>query len=110
VCRSLPSLVYLDAEGARRARCSWCAAEWPLERFHCPFCENRDHHSLGYLQIDQEPLYRIPYCRCCSKYFKQLDLRERATPVSFDLEKWTTLHLDMAAHSQGWETLPDVKS
>jgi len=102
VCGSLPSLLFLQGEGERRAHCSWCSSEWGLYRMQCPNCENRHHESLGYLYTETEPNYHMHYCRLCKTYFKQIDVREMVDPVYFPLEEWTTLHLDLLAQRAGW--------
>lgn len=102
VCGSLPSLLFLEGDGERKAHCSWCGSRWDLYRLQCPYCDNRLHESLGYLYVEEEPQNRVQYCRLCKMYFKQLDARERATPFLFPLEEWTTLHLDLIAQRAGW--------
>lgn len=103
VCGSLPSLLFLQADGERRAYCSWCSSQWGLYRMQCPNCENRHHESLGYLYTETEPNYHVHYCRLCNAYFKQIDVREMLDPVYFPLEEWTTLHLDLLAQRAGWK-------
>jgi FdhE protein len=106
VCGSLPSLLYVYGEGARKAFCSWCATRWDLHRLQCPCCENRHHESLGYIGIEEEPQNRIVYCDICKFYFKQIDLREQAYVPCLPLEEWTTLHLDLLARKAGWRQPP----
>jgi len=102
ICGSLPSLLYLEGAGERKALCSWCATKWNLHRLQCPYCDNRDHESLGYMSIEKEPQYRITYCNSCKFYFKQIDTRDRAYFPYLLLEEWTTLHLDLLAQRAGW--------
>ena len=102
ICGSLPSLLFLDGEGERQAYCSWCGTQWGLHRLQCPYCDNRNHESLGYLFTEAEPHYRIQYCKLCKMYFKLIDLKERTDPAYFPLEEWTTLHLDLMAQRVGW--------
>ena len=106
VCGSLPGFLHLEGQGERRAHCSWCGTVWGLYRLQCPRCDNRAHESLGYLYVEQEPHYRVQYCRLCKNYFKLIDLRERLDPVCFPLEEWTTIHLDLLAQKEGWRTPP----
>lgn len=108
VCGSLPALLLIQGEGERRAFCSWCGTEWGLSRLECPWCENKDHDSLGYLYVEDEPLHRIQYCVKCRYYFKQLDLRERLYSPFLPLEEWTTLHLDLIAQRAGWLQPPSA--
>lgn len=106
VCGSLPSLLYVYGEGARKALCSWCATRWVLHRLQCPYCDNRSHQSLGYIGIEDEPYNRIVYCEICRFYFKQIDFRETAYAPFLPLEEWITLHLDMLARKAGWQQPP----
>lgn len=106
VCGSLPSLLYLEAQGTRRAFCSWCATRWDLHRLQCPHCENRLHDSLGYISLEAEQQNRIVYCNICKVYFRQIDTRELAYPPYLPLEEWTTLHLDLLAQKNGFKQAP----
>lgn len=106
VCGSLPGFLHLEGKGERRAHCSWCGTEWGLYRLQCPVCDNRAHESLGYLYAEQEPQYRAQYCRLCKHYFKLIDMRELVDPVCIPLEEWTTIHLDLLAQKEGWQTPP----
>jgi FdhE protein len=103
ICGSLPALLYLHAEGERMAYCSWCGTTWGLHRLQCPCCDNRYHESLGYFQVEEEPHYRVHYCRLCKSYFKQIDTRERLDFPYLPLEELTTLHLDILARKEGWQ-------
>jgi len=106
VCGSLPSLLVLAGEGGRKGYCSWCGTEWGLNRMQCPCCDNRDHETMGYLSAEEDPLYRVQYCRLCKHYFKMIDLREAADSPYLPLEEWTTLHLDLLARQRGWNAPP----
>jgi len=103
ICGSLPALLFLQGEGERKAYCSWCGTTWGLHRLQCPYCDNRYHESLGYLQVEAEPQYRIHYCRLCKSYFKMIDTREQLDFPYLPLEEWTTLHLDLLAQKDGWK-------
>ncbi|MEW6719931.1 MAG: formate dehydrogenase accessory protein FdhE [Thermodesulfobacteriota bacterium] len=106
VCGSLPALIVLKGEGERKGYCSWCSAAWSIDRLQCPYCDNRDHETLGYLQAEEEPQYRVQYCRLCKHYFKTIDTRESAESLYLPLEEWTTLHLDLLARQSGWDAPP----
>jgi FdhE protein len=103
MCGSLPALLFLQGEGERKAYCSWCGTDWGLHRLQCPYCDNRYHESLGYFQIEDEPQYRVHYCRLCKSYFQLIDVRERMDLPYLPLEEWTTLHLDLLAQKDGWQ-------
>ncbi|MBE0559140.1 MAG: formate dehydrogenase accessory protein FdhE, partial [Proteobacteria bacterium] len=106
VCGSMPALLVLQGEGGRKGYCSWCGTSWALNRIQCPCCDNRDHESQGYLMAEEDPLYRVQYCRLCKYYFKMIDLREAADSPYLPLEEWTTLHLDLLARQRGWNAPP----
>jgi len=106
VCGSLPALLLLQGEGERKGYCSWCGTTWGLNRMQCPCCDNRHHESLGYIFAEEDPLYRIQYCRLCKCYFKMIDARESIDSTYLPLEEWTTLHLDLLARKSGWGIPP----
>lgn len=106
ICGSLPSLLYLAGLGENRGYCSWCGAQWGMNRLQCPYCDNRYHESLGYIRVETEPHYRVNYCNLCKYYFKQIDTREFLYPPCFPLEEWTTLHLDLLAQRSGFRQAP----
>ncbi len=106
ICGSLPSLLFLEGEGERKAYCSWCGTVWGLNRFQCCHCDNRLHDSLGYLYVEAEPQYRIQYCNRCNFYFKLIQAKEMAYPPYPALEEWTTLHLDLLAQRAGLKQAP----
>jgi len=41
-----------------------------------PHCDNRYQESLGYFLAEDDPHYRVQYCRLCKMYFKLIDPRE----------------------------------
>jgi FdhE protein len=106
ICGSQPSLLFLEGDGERKGYCSWCGSTWGLHRFQCPSCNNRLHDSMGYLQVESEPLNKIQYCNLCSSYYKLIDAREMIEMPYFPLEEWTTLHLDLIAQRAGWKQPP----
>jgi len=106
VCGSFPSLLYLEGEGNRKCFCSWCSTTWDIHRLQCPYCDNRNHESLGYLALEAEQRNRIVYCDSCGFYFKQVDTRDMDYEPYWPLEEWTTLHLDLVARKSGWQQPP----
>lgn len=106
VCGSLPSLLFLEKEGQRKAYCSWCGTIWGVNRLQCCYCDNRYHESLGYLYVEAEPRYHIQYCNLCKFYFKLILTAELVYPPYLPLEEWTTLHLDLLAQRSGFKQPP----
>lgn len=98
-CGSWPLLgEFRGLEQTRLLRCGWCAAEWKVPRLFCPYCENRDHHSLGYLSVEGDgSKYRIDTCDLCRGYLKMLTT---LTPLNWPqllAADVATMHLDLAA-------------
>ncbi len=103
ICGSLPFLSLLDeAIGKRTLLCSFCGYPWQIDRFLCPYCNNRAQDSLHYLYAEGEESCRIDLCEKCRGYVKTIDLRR--TEVSDpSLEDLSTLHLDILASQKGYE-------
>ena len=90
-------------EQTRFLRCGLCAAEWKVARLLCPYCENRDHRSLGYLSLDgNEAKYRINTCDSCHGYVKMLSTLTPLSASQLLAADVATLHLDLAAAQRGY--------
>ncbi len=103
LCGDLPSLALLKGEGGKRyLRCSYCGAEWRVDRLFCPFCGNREEGSLQYFCGEGEEAYRIDICEKCHHYLKTLDTRVMEI-IDPELEDIATLHLDLIASQKGYK-------
>ena len=96
-CGSNPDMASFDPSGKRRLHCELCGTQWGFQRIGCPFCGNQDPDTLGYLESEQEPEYRVYVCHKCQRYLKTVDKRDAADEISMDLEYLVTLHLDLLA-------------
>ena len=104
ICGSQPILFLLPEEGRRRLVCSFCWHQWEVPRIGCPFCGNQDSNSLKYFTPDGEPAYRVNLCDSCRKYIKGIDVREASHFVYPPLEQISSLHLDIKATEQGYQS------
>ncbi len=104
ICGSLPDLSIFRGEGERSLICSFCSYEWKALRIYCPFCDNRDQKTLHYFFSEEEKNYRVDVCDKCHKYIKTVDTRKMDYPVYPFVEQISTLHLDMLAKEQGFES------
>jgi len=104
ICGSPPILFVLPEEGRRRLVCSFCWHQWEVPRIGCPFCGNRDSGALKYFIPDGEPAYRVNLCDGCQKYIKGIDARETSHFVYPPLEQISSLHLDIKAAEQGYQS------
>ena len=90
-------------EQTRFLRCGLCAAEWKVPRLLCPYCENRDHRSLGYLSLEgNEAKYRVNTCDSCHGYVKMLSTLTPLSAPQLLAADVATLHLDLAAAQRGY--------
>ena len=103
-CGSWPVLgEFRGLEQARWLRCGLCAADWEFPRLACPFCDNRDHHQLGYLHVEGEgDRRRAGACDACRGYVKMLATLGPLSPVQLLVADVATLYLDLAAAERGY--------
>ncbi|MBW1706025.1 MAG: formate dehydrogenase accessory protein FdhE [Deltaproteobacteria bacterium] len=103
VCGSEPDMAYFTKTGKRYLHCELCSQEWAYPRIKCPFCQNEEHKTLGYFDVEGEEGFRVDFCRKCQRYLKTLDKRvfEEAAPM--ELENLATIHLDILANDHGFK-------
>ena len=102
ICGSAPIIGELDAEGGQWIHCGLCWHRWPVKRLACPFCNNRDSHSLEYLYSEDEREYRVNLCGGCRRYLKVADTRKMSRGFYPPLEQVASLHLDILASEKGY--------
>ena len=102
VCGSRPDFALLDRErGGRWLICGFCDTNWPYLRIGCPYCDNRDHHSLIHF-TNATGTHRLYTCGPCRSYLKARDLRKGPAPVSPAVERILTLPMDEQAVDAGY--------
>jgi FdhE protein len=90
-------------EQRRYLRCGLCASAWEVDRLLCPFCGNRDHLLLGYLQVEsEEHKQRLATCDACHSYVKLRSTLVPLTTPQILVEEVALLHLDLLAQQQGY--------
>ena len=103
VCGSLPELSVFEDNGKRSLICGFCGHKWLSKRIYCPFCENTDHESLQYFDIEGEEEYRVDVCDKCKKYIKTVDIKKTSRTVYLPLENRSTPYLDMRFSEMGYK-------
>ena len=100
-CGSWPALAEAR-DGARRARCSFCGADWRPRAGACVYCAESGTAFLTAAADEAQTGRRIEFCRACGGYLKQVEL-PAATPFAIlpvlDLE---TTDLDVLAAGRGY--------
>jgi hypothetical protein len=71
-------------------------------RLECAFCGNDDHRSLGYLQGEREPRFRVEICERCRGYLKSANAFESSPAEYLVLDDLASVHLDIAALERGY--------
>ena len=103
ICGSEPMMGYLDEDGKRYLHCSLCDYEWRFPRITCPFCNNQDSASMGYIFSEEDDGIRIDFCRKCNRYIKTIDKRIYSDPCKIELEYIATIYLDILAQKEGFK-------
>ncbi len=103
-CGSWPLLgEYRGLEQDHWLRCGLCAAGWEFPRLACPFCDNRDHHRLGYLHVEgEEARRRAATCEECRGYVKAVATLGPLSSPGLLVADLATVHLDLAAAERGY--------
>ena len=119
LCGSKPVLAFLrptatlgvdnikNVGSERSFLCRMCNTEWKCKRIRCPFCENQDHDTLGYLFIDEDKnqKYRISICKKCKSYIKTIDIQKDISNderYPFFIEDLLTVKIDLLAKKEGF--------
>lgn len=103
VCGWKASMAVTSGENKQRIlHCSFCETAWPFKTMECPHCSNEDHHTLKYLTIDDDEVYRINVCEKCRGYIKTLDESKVVFKNTAMEEDLNTLHLDIIAQREGY--------
>ncbi len=104
ICNSAPALSLFSKEnGTRSLVCSFCWHEWETKRISCPFCNNIDSKTLGYVSLDNEKGIRADYCDKCRKYIKTIDLRDYRNDCYYPLELIASIPFDMKMTEEGFK-------
>jgi FdhE protein len=100
-CGSWPAFAELTG-GARRLRCSFCAAAWQPSDCRCVYCaEEGPAFSLAAPE-ESRPTWRLELCASCAGYLKSI---ETAEPVRYPLgavDDMETMPLDLVAMDRGY--------
>lgn len=104
VCGHLPGIATLDENGRRFLHCSFCWQQWSFPRTVCPYCEHPAPNAHKYFYSEEEKELRADLCDACRRYIKTIDMREVRRPIYPPLEQVASLHLDLLARRQGYES------
>lgn len=104
ICGSPPAISIFEENGKRFFSCSFCWHKWATKRIFCPFCDNTDHNTLRYFEIESEEEHRLDVCDKCGKYIKTVDTRKTDRGIYPPLEYISTPHLDIKAAETGFKS------
>jgi FdhE protein len=103
VCGSTPEISLFEENGKRFLICGFCNHKWLSKRIYCPFCENTDHDSLHYYNMEDEEEYRVDVCDKCKKYIKTIDTKKTSRIIYPQLEYISTPHIDIRIEEMGFK-------
>ncbi len=102
VCGSAPELSLFEENGKRFMVCGFCGHKWASRRIYCPFCENSNHETLRYIEIEGEEEHRADVCDKCKKYIKTTDVKKTTRLVYPPLEYQATPYIDLLIEEMGF--------
>lgn len=102
ICGSMPELSVFGDNGKRSLICGFCNHTWQSRRIYCPFCENADHETLHYYDIEDEEEYRVDVCDKCNRYIKTIDLKKVSRSVYLPLENISTPYVNAKFEEMGF--------
>lgn len=102
VCGSMPELSVFGDNGKRSLLCGFCGHQWPSKRVSCFFCENTDHQTIRYYEIEDEEEYRVDVCDRCKKYIKTVDTQKTTRALYLPLESISTPYIDLKFKEMGF--------
>ncbi|HOD14136.1 MAG TPA: formate dehydrogenase accessory protein FdhE [Spirochaetota bacterium] len=104
VCGSMPELSIFEEKGKRSLLCGFCGHKWPSKRLYCPFCENTDHETLRYFEIEDEEEYRVEVCEKCKCFLKTVDINKTSRTTYLPLESISTPYIDLKFQEMGYKS------
>lgn len=102
ICGGEPDFAFLDGDaGARHLVCARCDNSWLFPRIKCAFCDTTEPSDLSYYPSTDD-VHRVYVCLQCKRYLKAVDKRGSPRPVSIEVERVSTMDLDLEAREQGY--------
>jgi FdhE protein len=104
-CASWPAFAEITG-GARRLRCSFCAAIWAPSVCRCVYC-GEDGPAFTLAAPDAERLsWRLELCAACGGYLKSFEAERPSRYPLLAVDDMETMPLDMAAIQRGYGRPP----
>jgi hypothetical protein len=100
-CGWEPDFAVITPSGERRLICGRCVAQWTLDSYTCPFCNNAERALITSF-ASRDGRYRVYGCDVCHRYLKAYDSRNASRPVMIAVDTIATLPLDAAAMQRGY--------
>jgi FdhE protein len=110
VCGAWPAVAEARGlEGERRLRCGRCGSDWWGDWLRCPYCDNRDHETLGALAPSEDAqARRAETCHRCGGYLKTITSLTAAPPRDVSIVDLGSIDLDLAALERGYRRPPGL--
>ncbi len=105
ICNRIPFIVVKNEEEVWRFHCTFCEAEYAMNIFKCPNCEDEDFRKKGYFFIERREAFEVTYCKVCNSYFKVINQYKLKENIPIGLEDLYTNFLDEVAQSKNLKRL-----
>ena len=87
--------------GKRFLVCTYCGVEYLFDNFFCVYCNNKDPYTLKFIEVEENPAFKIDFCTKCKHYLKVVEETKLKEPIPRGLEDILTLSLDFLAKDAG---------
>lgn len=105
ICGRIPFIVVKDEEEVWKFQCAFCNAEYKMNIFKCPNCENEDFKRKEFFLIKGREEFEVIYCKDCNTYFKVINKHKLRENIPIGLEDLYTSFLDELAQQKGLKRL-----
>jgi len=95
------SAVAKNRYGKRFLVCTYCGTEYLFDNFFCVHCDNKDPYTLKFIEVEENPAFKIDFCTKCKHYLKVIEEAKLKEPIPKGLEDILTLNLDFLAKDAG---------
>ncbi|MCW3975224.1 MAG: formate dehydrogenase accessory protein FdhE [Candidatus Bathyarchaeota archaeon] len=109
ICGRIPFIVVKDEEEVWRFQCAFCNAEYAMNIFRCPNCENEDFKRKGFFFVEGREAFEVSYCQDCSSYFKVINKHKLREGIPIGLEDLHTSFLDELAQKKNLKRLDTLR-
>lgn len=104
ICGSQPSMALTnERENTRQLWCELCDTVWDFAPIICPFCFNKNLHTIKHIFPPETSANRVDACDSCKYYIKVVDIQLSPSEHNLIVDNISTFHLDVYATMCGYK-------